>query len=140
MGCGPTPSDRVAGAAGFRDEDADVEIAYFEETVRDADGVVVEETTEGEREDMSSRDNISRVALYVQIRSASGGTCAVNQGTVWEVVDDWEPDDKHMVALLDSEENINGRCLQLNIDPVVISSAGSVTTHTYCYVDDQLDF
>ena len=88
------------------------------------------------------RDDLSRVGLSMQIRGLAPdtGTCVVDQGQLYGTVTDDTPDDKHMVATLDSYLNIEGRCVQLTWDPTVISSAGSVTTITYCGVDDALDY
>ena len=92
-----------------------------------------------QREDMSSKDDISLIGLRLRIRSKVGGQCVTGQGSVHWTYYDALYDDKHMVAILDSDVNIENRCLEVELDKVILSSANSVTTHTYCYYAGLLD-
>lgn len=95
-------------------------------------------------ESMSNKVDISRVRLTVRLFPPDPAT---NKCSYWPgmplfsaLVSDDSPDDKHMVAVLDADDNINGTCVELTLTPTALSSAGAVTTHTYCYVDDELDY
>ncbi len=105
-------------------------------------GKVILKCVTQQREDMNDadKDDISGVTLSVQVRAKSDGECVVDAGSLIRTITDNEPDDKHMVVVLDAEHNIEGNCMQLIVDPTVISSAGSVVTHTYCQADNNLDY
>lgn len=86
------------------------------------------------------RSDISVIGITLQIRSPNAqGSCEANVGTVWHTVADGSADDKHMVAVTDAEVSLSGRCVQVTLTKNVISTAGAITTHTYCGNDDQLD-
>ena len=99
-----------------------------------------------QREDMvnsgggGGKDDISLIGLWVKVRAKHNGKCVLGRGTLkyyrWEAL----YDDKHMVAILDSEVNLGNRCLEVEFDRVHLSSDNYVTTHTFCYSDDQLDY
>lgn len=95
-----------------------------------------------QREDMSGKTDISRVGLSIRLTDPNPVNDACEYGW-WSIggheVEDGSSDDKHMVAVVDSDENINGKCVEVTMSPDVVSSAGSVTVHVWCYVDDELD-
>ncbi len=91
-------------------------------------------------EDMSDKEDISAIGLRLQIRNKSGGSCQLDQGTVnLEREDDFVGEDKHMVAVVDSSTNIEGKCLQVNLDRDILSTDNSVVVHTFCYYAGILD-
>lgn len=86
------------------------------------------------------KDDISRIGITLQIRDPNpSGICQTDVGYVHYTVNDDLPDDKHMVAVTDAEETLAGRCVQVTFSKWAISTAGAVTTHSYCVSDDFLD-
>lgn len=93
-----------------------------------------------QREDMSTKDNISHLGLRLQIRDKVGGTCDPDEGTIrYTREDDIEGEDKHMVAFVDGVQNIEGKCLEVNIDRETLSTANAITVNTFCYYAGILD-
>ena len=92
-------------------------------------------------EDMSSKDNISRVDLEVRLRAKQlNGTCAVNQGSVSATRINADHDHKKMVAFEDSDFNIEDKCVEVTVDKEWLSSSNSVTLHVFCmYTSEQDD-
>ena len=96
-----------------------------------------------QREDMvtPNKNDISRISLTLRVRAPDPVLgCTAGVGQVYLSRTDNSYDDKHMVALLDSEVNLTGRCVEISWDKLTVSSAGSVSTHTFCYSDNELDY
>ena len=85
-----------------------------------------------QHEDMSSKDNVSRFRLRLRLRPPVGGTCAVGQGTTTAARANTDFDNKKMVAFEDSANNIEGQCLDVEIDKGSLSSASSTTVTAVC--------
>lgn len=92
-----------------------------------------------QREPMAHKANLSLVALVMTIRDKVGGQCVVNSGSSNWTIGEGYWDTKHHVTILDSQVNIENRCADIDIDPAILSSDGSVTTYTYCYTSPQLE-
>jgi len=90
-------------------------------------------------EDMSGKDDMSLISLRVRVRDKVDGSCVAGEGTIRASRYDALYDDKHHVTILDSEVNLEGRCLEVEQNRVALSSDNYVTTGTYCYAAGVLD-
>jgi hypothetical protein len=90
-----------------------------------------------EDEDMSGKSDVGDVFLFVQVKEPTGGGCTTMGSTVATKTDaSW--DIKHMTTITDSDIELDGRCLEVNI--VVNHIAGSaITFHAFCYSAGELD-
>jgi hypothetical protein len=82
-------------------------------------------------EDMSGKDDVSRIDLEMRLKQPIGGGCA-SVGATTAARIDASRDVKKMGAIEDSQATIAGRCLQVTLDVEHVTSSG-ITTHTMCY-------
>ena len=93
-----------------------------------------------QQEDMSNKDDISRFRLKVRVREPNGsGQCVKDQGTVLGFKNNDDFDAKKMVAFIDSTTNLEGECLEVEVDRSVLSSAGSATITVVCGYFSEVD-
>jgi hypothetical protein len=64
----------------------------------------------------------------------------VDYGQIYFGREDDSFDAKHMVTILDSEVDLAGRCAQITWQLETIPSNGSLSFHTYCYADTQVEY
>lgn len=88
-------------------------------------------------EDMSGKDDISKVDLEMRLRQPINGSCASVGATTATRIDATR-DVKKMGAIEDQQATIGNRCLQITLDAEQVTSSG-VTAQTMCYyagIDD----
>jgi hypothetical protein len=93
------------------------------------------------REDMSNKDDVSKINLEVRIRGKDGsGNCTEGQGTVYFQRTDSSYDTKKMVMFEDVYSNIEDRCVEVTLDRDSISTAGSISVNTFCMYTSEVDY
>ena len=90
-------------------------------------------------EDMSGKNDMSLISLRVRVRDKVDGTCVPGEGTIRLSRFDALFDDKHHVTVLDSEVNLDGKCIEVEHNRSALSSYNGVTTSTFCYAAGILD-
>ncbi|MBK6922331.1 MAG: S8 family serine peptidase [Deltaproteobacteria bacterium] len=91
-------------------------------------------------EDMSGKDNISRIDLELRLRPKQGnGTCAVGYGTPSYTRINADHDHKKMVAFEDSLVNVEDTCVEVTVDKEWVSSSGSAVVHVFCMATSEVD-
>lgn len=89
-------------------------------------------------EDMSSKSDISNVDLQLRVRQPDGAGNCTSSGALVATLMDTSFDTKSMVAFESSLVTLAGRCLEVTLDKVHVTSAG-ITTLTSCYHAGQQD-
>ncbi len=93
-----------------------------------------------QHEDMSNKDDISRFRLKARVRDPNGsGQCVPGQGSVSATRTNSDFDSKKMVAFKDSSTDIEGECLEVEVDRSVLSSAGAETVTVVCGYFSEVD-
>lgn len=90
-------------------------------------------------EDMSSKDDISKIDLEMRLRNAVNGSCN-SVGSVRYTRIASSRDTKKVTVIEDGHTTLAGRCLEVTLDKEHVTSQG-ITTHTYCYyagIDDDV--
>ncbi|MEM1204402.1 MAG: S8 family serine peptidase [Acidobacteriota bacterium] len=83
-------------------------------------------------EDMSSKNDISRIDLEMRLRQPVNGSCSAN-GAWYASRIDASRDSKRMTALEDGGSlSLAGKCPVITLDKRHVTSQG-ITTHTMCY-------
>ncbi len=93
------------------------------------------------REDMTSKNDVSKINLEVRIRGKDGsGNCTEGQGTVYFYREDTSYDTKKMVMFEDTYSNIEDRCIEVTLDRDTISTSGTISVNTFCMYTSELDY
>lgn len=101
-------------------------------------GAVIVKCVMMQAEDMSSKDDISKIDLVMRLRQPVGGVCTAGAGAVTGTRIDATRDVKKMGAIEDSQATVAGRCLEVTLENEHVTASG-ITTHAVCYyagVDD----
>ena len=80
---------------------------------------------------------LEEVAEDLAFIHSFGNSVALRTAEGLVVVDTGSP--FHMVTLLDSEVSLGGRCMQIELDPIRLSSLNYGYTYTFCGANDDLD-
>lgn len=84
-----------------------------------------------QNEDMSSKDDVSKIDLIMRLRQPVNGACSAGAGTVTATRTDLSRDIKKMGAIEDSQATLAGRCLEVTLESEHVTSSG-ITTNTVC--------
>jgi len=104
-------------------------------------GVTMVKCVMMQNEDMSSKDDVSKIDLIMRLRQPVDGACSVAGGAVTATRTDLSRDVKKMGAIEDSQATVAGRCLEVTLESEHVTASG-VTTNTVCTyasVDDDAD-
>lgn len=101
-------------------------------------GAVMVKCVMMQSEDMSDKDDISKIDLVMRLRQPVNGTCTAGAGAVTGTRIDATRDLKKMGAIEDSQATVAGRCLEVTLENEHVTASG-ITTHAFCYyagIDD----
>ena len=104
-------------------------------------GVTMVKCVMMQHEDMSSKDDVSKIDLIMRLRQPVNGACSVGGGSVTATRTDLSRDVKKMGAIEDSQATVAGRCLEVTLESEHVTASG-ITTNTVCTyasVDDDAD-
>lgn len=89
-----------------------------------------------EDEDMSGKSDAGDIYLRITVREPVGGSCST-AGTALDTETDSSYDLKHFAAVEDSTQNLEGECLEVELNKTHV--AASMQTHVFCYYAGRLD-
>jgi hypothetical protein len=135
-GQGMGPWGNHVRTTSFAPATADVVYVPFGSPI--PDGAVVVKCVMMQSEDMSSKQDISKIDLVMRLRQPVNGACSVGGGAVTATRSDQSRDLKKMGAIEDSQATLGNRCLEVTLENDHVTASG-ITTNTVCYyagIDD----